>query len=120
MLKVKIVNKHYTLKFGYGVFRGLSKVYKLNSFSELGKHIDGLEFGKTEDLSFDQVDFIGNLVLCAVKNSDEGSDTSFSLDDVINNVVFKTPEKLADILAAFTESFPKDKSQRKKIPVPKK
>lgn len=106
-LKVTINNKHHNLKFGYGVFRRLGNYYNVAGLEGLGKYMSQLDFGKSaNDLTFDQLDFLGNLILTAAEYGSKDP-LKLDLDQVVDQVVLATPEMLVDILQAFSDSFPK-------------
>jgi len=115
---IKIGRKTYKLKFGYGVNRKLSQVYDLASYSALGQFIDGLNFGG-EDLTFDQTDFIGHLIFCAISYS-QGEDPIITKDEIIDGVLL-SPEQLAAVLEGYMASFPKgDDAKGKQQPTRKR
>jgi hypothetical protein len=115
---IKIGRKSYKLKFGYGVNRRLSKVYELTSYSALGDYIQSLKFGG-DDLTFDQIDFLGNLVLAAIAY-ELGEDPNHTKDEVVD-VLLANPETLANIMEAYMASFPKvEPTKGKPKPQPRK
>ena len=110
-LKVTINKKHHNLKFGYGVFRRLGEYYNVQGFSGLASYVDGLGFGKSDtDLTFDQINFLGNLVIAAVEYASI-KPIKLDLDQVVDQVVLGKPDSLGDILKAFSDSFPKDQGK---------
>ena len=65
---IKLGTKNYKLKFGYGVNRRLADVYSIPSYSGLGDFIASLNFSaQATDLTFDQLNFLGNLVHAAIE-----------------------------------------------------
>lgn len=114
---IKIGRKTYKLKFGYGVNRRLSEAYKLTSYTGLGVYIEELKFGG-DDLTFAQIDFIGNLIFASISYS-EGVKPELDVDDIIDHL-FAAPEKLVEILEAFMASIPKGDAAGKPQPVQKR
>lgn len=105
LVTVKIVSKTYKLKFGYGVLRRLSEHYNVATFEDLGDYIDGLKLSEGK-LSFDGLNFISQLIIAAIEYQE---DTYLGLnpDIIIDEVVFKDQDKVAEIITAFFNSFPK-------------
>lgn len=108
-LKLKIGSKSYALKFGYGSYKLLSQFYGLTTYSQLGELITKLDFGSVDkDINFEQIDFIGNLVLAAIRSEEE---IDFSADDIVDELL-KEPKTIEKVLTAFTDSFPKDTKKK--------
>lgn len=106
-VKVKIGKKAYTLKFGYGVLRRLAQHYNQKTFSEFGAYIDGLNL-TSNDIGFDALNFIGELVVSAASYSVK-SDVPFDSDDVIQEFVLENgvTDDLTKVIEAFFNSFAK-------------
>ena len=119
---VTIGKKTYQLKFGYGVFRRLSREYKIQSFGELGSFIDSLELTSGKDLKFDALDFIGNLVKCSIEFNLKDQ-VDFDMEDVVQDLIFDPSQrdKLTEIIQSLFASFaPLIDSEKKPIPAQKK
>lgn len=115
---IKIGRKTYKLKFGYGVNRKLADVYGLASYSALGTLISSLNFGGN-DLTFEQTDFIGNLVFCAVSYHD-GQDPDLDPGEFVDAMLGDT-DQLTKVIEAYQAGFPKfDKSLGKTKAAPQK
>ncbi|WP_370214792.1 hypothetical protein [Mesoflavibacter profundi] len=121
-LRVKIEKKSYNLKFGYGVFSRIGRVYKKATFGELGAFIDGLELANSEDLKFEALDFLGNLVKVSAEYELK-EDVPFEAEDVIQSLLFesKDKEKFSEIIVELFQSFaPLVESEGKANPATRK
>lgn len=108
---IKIGRKNYTLKFGYGVNRMLSELYGLASYSALGGFMQGLKFGEAEDVTFAQMDFIRDLVYCAISyNLPDNQELTFNKNEIID-VLQQDENLIAEIMQAFVDSFPKQEGK---------
>jgi len=116
---IKLGTKTYKLKFGYGVNRRLADVYSIPSYSGLGDFIASLNFSdQATDLTFDQLNFLGNLVHAAIAYQ-EGETPELTVDEIVD-AVLQQPDKLTNVMLAFADSFPKETSEGKQKPGQKK
>lgn len=113
--KIKLGKTTYTLKFGFGVNRRLSEIYKLPSYSAFGEFLAGLEFkDNAQDFTFDQLKFIGNLIWCGIAYY-QNEDPQLSPDSIVDHIL-ENPTGLEPVMIAFADSFPKEASQGKPKP----
>ena len=109
---IEVNNTKYKVRFGYGALRRVCEIYKHDKVSGIDKIIKKLKLDKMgSDPSFEQLDFIGNLVISGVKNVDDSVD--FSVDDVMDAVMIGKVD-IMEIMKAFTDSLPKNNVKPKK------
>lgn len=110
---IKINNESHQLKFGYGVIRNVSEIYNLKGFNQFGEFVQNLGFGeKDNELTFEQIDFLGRLILNALPFEVQ-SDLKYDINVLVDEVVLRQPETLPFILEAFTNSFPGNQGKKK-------
>jgi hypothetical protein len=109
-MNITINSKKYVVKFGYGAYRQVCEHYgetKVTGFNDLVKRF---KLDKMSDPSFEQLGFIGNLVLAGISTlSDSDAITS---DDVVD-VLWKDAALMSKILEEFVKSMPQDSPQPK-------
>lgn len=111
-ITVSIEGQSYTLKFGYGVLRRLSEELGFDSFDDLGKHIDSLQLSSGK-MSIQALNFIGQLIKASIAY---GGNEDVDADIIVDEVVFKNPESVTEIILAFFDSFPKATDRGKQKP----
>ena len=100
---IEIQGTRYPLKFGIGAYRLLGKIWNLNGVQSVMNKIQSpFEKGK-EAGSFEQFDAIGYLTWAAISNAgvEEGPD----VDTIIDDMMF-APEKMEEVMTAFSENIP--------------
>ncbi|XRE42214.1 hypothetical protein ACIVBQ_000418 [Tenacibaculum discolor] len=109
---IEVNNTKYKARFGYGAIRRICKEYGYDKPSAIDKVIKKLKLDKMgEDPSFEQLDFIGYLVISGVKNVDDSVD--FSSDDVMDSII-QGKVDVMEIMKSFSDSLPKNNVNPKK------
>ncbi|AUC13830.1 hypothetical protein BTO06_01095 [Tenacibaculum sp. SZ-18] len=111
MIKVKVLGKSYGLKFGYGALRNVCQHYGYNKVSGYDKLVKELKLDKMDDPSFEQLDFIGNLIISGIKS--HTPDVQVNSDDVITSVL-KSDIDISIVMREFSSSLPNNKVEPKK------
>ena len=109
-MQLKINGKNYKVKFGYGAYRRVCEHYKLTKVSGFNSLIKKFKLDKMEDPSFEQMDFIGNLVIAGITTADENA--VVSSDDVID-VLWQDGKLLAEVMETFSKSMPQNTPEPK-------
>lgn len=100
---IKIQGTEYPLKFGFGAFRLLGRLWNLNGMQSVMSKIQApFEKGKEEG-TFEQFEIIGALVWAGISNA--GVEDIPEENDIIDDVML-SPDKIELVMAAFTESIP--------------
>lgn len=111
-MTVEVNGQKHSVKFGYGALRNICKIYGYEKVSGYDKIVKKLKLDKMEDPSFDQLDFIGNLILSGILNANKLAEVT--TEDVLDAVMQKEIDT-AEVMKEFAESLPKqDKVQPKK------
>ncbi len=100
-----IEKKKYKLKFGYGCLRRICEGYGYQKISGFDSLIKKLKLDTMEDPNFEQLDFVGNLVLAAIHNVDDSVD--LPIEDVVD-VLFCNMDKVTEVFAEFQKSLPRE------------
>lgn len=100
---ITVGGKRYQMKFGYGCLREICRKYGFQKTSGFDKLIKKLKLDKIEDPTFEQLDFIGNLVVAAIEN--ENSEAVVCADDVMD-VLLCDPKMITTIFDQFQNSLP--------------
>jgi len=111
-LNIKLLNKGYQLKFGYGALRILGAKWKCNSIQKVGEEIQK-SFSKIEELDFDTNDKIVDIVLAALENARHDV-TEIDRDELLNELLFEDQAKMEKIMTAFVNSMPQGENKPKK------
>lgn len=105
---VKVNGKKYQLKFGFGAIRIICEKHgytKISGFDELLKKYN---LGEMEDPTFEQLGFIGDIVVAGIKNVDKKAE--LTSDDVLDSLM-ATPEKFTEIFNLFAKSLPQQNAK---------
>lgn len=115
-MEIKLNNKNYSLKFGLGFFRELGRVYGDTTLNQTLARLSVLD-GVKEDIPFDFMDLIENLVVAAASYAGNPIEDKSEVIDLM----FKDTSILQQIIAEIVESMPKlqdnqgkQKAQQKK------
>ena len=115
-----IINKKtFVLKFGMKVFRLLGEKYDAPTLLGTQKKVLGVLSGMTDDISYEQLDTINNLVLACIQANPENSEsiTIDELDDLYMDDTKTMLSILTVVMTAFAKSLPQpDKSETKGKP----
>lgn len=113
------INKNtYILKFGMGCLINLGKKWNVPTLNETMAKFAVLEKMNGQDLGFEQIEVIIDLIEAAIISNRENKVLAEDLDS-IPDVIFTNAEKLQEIVQEFVESLPKGNG-KKPIPVKKK
>jgi hypothetical protein len=110
-MQVNISGKKYKLKFGYGALRNVCQHYGYDKVSGYDKLVKDLKLDKMDDPSFEQLDFIGNLIISGIKS--HTPDVEVNSDDVIDGVL-KSEIDISLVMKEFSNSLPTQNVQPKK------
>lgn len=102
MTTITIEGKKYNVKFGYGAFKILCKLWNETKISALDKHLAKLQFA--DDPTIEQLDITGQLVLAGILNAN--SKASVTADDVVTALMFDV-DVMQKIMTEFQSSMPK-------------
>ncbi|MNF94633.1 hypothetical protein D3C85_1116650 [compost metagenome] len=122
---VIINNKTFVLKFGMKVFRLLGEKLGAPTLMSTQQKVLGVLSGMTDDISYEQLDIINNLVLACIEANPENSETITidELDDLYMANTKQMLEVITVVMNAFAKSLPKpDESMvegKSKAPVKK-
>lgn len=104
---IKIKTKDYSVEFNYGSFRLLTEALNLKSFGEVQQKMVGLEFEKiTTDLSFEQYDFLGIVLLSGVQGCSKNEKVKLTAEEC-TEVLFGNIPKLTEIMNLFSSAVTK-------------
>jgi hypothetical protein len=108
---ITVNNKTFVLKFGMKVLRLLSEKWNAPGLIGVLQKLSVFE-GMTDDITFEQLDVMNDLILAAVSANDDNSETltSDELDQLFlndNDAIIKIIE---EVLKGFIASIPRPKS----------
>lgn len=112
---IEIKGTKYPVKFGYGAFRILGEMWGEKGVQSVSKKFQDIFNGSGEEISFEQTDMLGDLVIAGVENAQPEITLPFDRDDAAQEVLF-SEDKLTAIMHAFTESFPKSGNPKPRKP----
>ena len=107
---IEIEGKKYPIKFGYGAFRFLGRMWNCKGITQVIEKLGDLD-GMDKDFTFEQADMLADLVLAGVSNASDQGDDLFR-DDVMDAILFD-PEIMMDVMAELMRSFPQSKPDAK-------
>lgn len=104
-MKITLEDKTFELKFGFKCFLNLGRALGLETVNEVIEKLSSFD-GKSNDISFDQLELIEQLIIAAA----EAHPNYYSLDYSISSVniidgVFGQPGLLAEIISELSNSF---------------
>lgn len=108
MSNIQINNKTFKLKFGLKVFRLLGTAWNAPSLNATMAHFACLQT-MTDDLSYEQLDVITDLIIAAIQANEENVET-ITRDEIDEMILYDTPvmmEVIEKVLVGFSESLPK-------------
>jgi hypothetical protein len=112
--KIQLNGKTFTLKFGMKVLRLLSLKWQVPGFNQLFQRLAIFD-GITDDLSFEQIDVINDLILCAVAANEDNTETITA--DELDNLYLHDAEaflkQVEIVFKGFMASMPQAKDQGK-------
>ncbi|WP_435263456.1 hypothetical protein [Tenacibaculum sp. nBUS_03] len=107
---VEIGKQKHELKFGYGALRMICEEYGYEKVSGFDALIKKLKLDKMKDPTFEQLDFVGRLVVAGIHSVDKKS--SVTSDEVLD-AVFSSELGISGILSELQKSLPKQKGGEK-------
>lgn len=107
MESIKLFEEDYQLKFGMGALRILAEKWNCKGIQSVAAKFQKIipENAEDADLSFDQIDQIGDLILAGIQNAYPKEVISLDRDEVMNQIIFDG-EKLNQVISSFMKSFP--------------
>ena len=107
---IKIAGSSYPLKFGYGAFKFLGRLWNCPGIAQVSEKVQKAfpEEDKGE-VSFEQMDLIGDITFAGINNAGVEVDNIPEAEDIIQAIVFEDSKQLSIVMTAFSESFPKEK-----------
>ncbi len=105
---IELNGEKFQLKFGYGAFRILASAWDCKGIQSVAakfQEIFPAEATEDAEISFEQADQIGDLVLAGIQNANPGAEQDLDRDEVVGLMMFD-PTKLQLVITAFMESFP--------------
>jgi hypothetical protein len=105
---VIINNKTFVLKFGMKVFRLLGEKFKTPTLMSTQQKVLGVLSGMTDDISFEQLDIINNLVMASIEANPENTEaiTIDELDDLYMDDTKQMLDVITVVMNAFVKSLP--------------
>lgn len=100
-MKITINKKKYNVKFGYGAIRKIVELYGYKKPSDFDKIIKKYNLEDLSDPSFEQIDFLGNLLRCGILNAHPNFD--LPVDDILD-VLMSDATMQEEMLKEFADS----------------
>ena len=111
-MKIKINATSYSVKFGYGSYRRICEFYGLTKVSGFNDLVKRFKLEKMQDPQFDQMGFIGNLVVAGIQNANPEEELVITSDDVVD-VLWQDAKLLTQVMEEFSKSIPKETPEPK-------
>ena len=106
--QIKIEGKTYPLKFGYGAIKQLGLLWDVE-LGEVFPKFDAAFKGMQNNLKYEHVDVIGELVLAGILNANKHVEIEIDSDDIVQDLIFnERSEELTRVSKLFFDSMPKD------------
>lgn len=103
---LEINKKKYAIKFGYGAYKRLLKIYNFKKLSDLDKLFKKLNFKANQEPTIEQLDVIGAIVKAGIEYANK--DVEIDSDECVN-ALFTDGSKLVEVMQAFADSQPQPK-----------
>lgn len=118
-LEIKIGDRTYLLKFGYGCFRHLAETWDVPGLTEIIGKFSELSNVDENNISFEQMQLFIDLAYSSVyANGDLEEISAFNGDD-FGDEFLKDPKIITELMSHFIDSLPKpdspDTDQGKKV-----
>ncbi|CAL2077772.1 hypothetical protein [Tenacibaculum sp. 190524A02b] len=104
-MRVSVLGVEYQVKFGFKCLRLLCESYGYKTLGGIDELMRKHNFSSLQDPTFEQLDFIGNLILAGIRSVDEGC--SLTSDNILDEVL-KGGIDTIGVLNLLLESFPKE------------
>lgn len=118
--QIKLNGKTFVLSFGMKVLRLLSEKWKVPGINEVIQKMVVLE-SLTDNLTFEQIDVINDLVLCSIASNSDNTETitAEELDELYLNDMTNFVTQIEIVIKGFMASLPqfdagKQKAAKKK------
>jgi hypothetical protein len=104
---VIINNKTFVLKFGMKVFRLLGEKLGTPTLLTTQQKVMSILSGMTEDISYEQLDIINNLVVASIEANSDNTETitTDELDDMYMDDTKQMLEIITVVMGAFVKSL---------------
>lgn len=118
-----IINgNEYFLKFGYGAFRVLGRIWKINTLEATGEKI-AKAFSKIDkkggSFGFEQMDVLSDMIYSAIICNDPSVKNKINQDDIASEIL-RQPSELTAIIELYMNSINSMLSPQGKPQPPKK
>ena len=114
-LFIKIDTTNYPVVFNYGSLKILAKSWNVKTFSGLDKNLAKLAKLDPNDVSFDYLDLLGDIVMSGIMYASK--DGNYPNRDYVVQYLLENPDKSAELITAFTEAMPHQQQPGKQMPV---
>ena len=102
-MKVRIKNKLYGVKFGFGCYRRVCEAYGKNKISDFDKLLADHDIENMDDPTFKQQEFISCFIISAIKNDKSNKEIDFDSDDLFDEII-ENPSFIEDVFKDFQKS----------------
>ena len=109
-----INNTEYVVKFGFGAFKQLAKIWGVAKFSELGTFFNKLTFKEGEEPTIEQLELVGDIVHAGILNTNNNT-SQLDVDAMMSELLFNNSEKLKEVMELFAQSMPKTQGKSKRV-----
>lgn len=111
---IQLNGKTFELQFGMKVLRLLSEKWQIPSFSHVFNKLAIFE-GMVDDLSFEQIDVINDIIVCAIMANPNNAETitTDDLDELYLHDTDNFTKQIAIVFKGFVASMPKEKPGKK-------
>lgn len=113
-VSIVINKKTFKLRFGLGVFKKLGEKWNLPTLLTVRNHILVTLSGMTEDVSFEQLDVINNLIVAAIECCEENTETVKVSE--LEDMYLSDTKNLIGIISYVMTEFAKTVPQPKPTP----
>jgi hypothetical protein len=109
-VEIQLNGKTFVLKFGMKVLRLLSEKWQVSGFNQLFQKLAVFE-GMTDDLTFEQINVVNDLIVCAVKANTDNVETitADELDELYLTDMANLMKQIEIVFKGFMASMPQAK-----------
>ena len=109
-VEIQLNGKTFVLKFGMKVLRLLSEKWQVSGFNQLFQKLAVFE-GMTDDLTFEQINVVNDLIVCAVKANTDNVETitADEIDELYLTDMENLMKQIEIVLKGFMASMPQAK-----------
>lgn len=107
-VSINIKNKTFKLKFGLKVFRILGEFWQVPTLLGVQQKIFSVFEGMTDNISFEQIDVINEIVIACIQANGENTETisKYELDDLFLEDTKAMLEIVSVVMTSFIKSLP--------------